>query len=358
MYFKNRIKSKPLAIFFTLIAIGVITILDYISGAELSFSVFYLIPIALLAINRTSSKKQIIIISFIAAACWYFVDATTNTYSHQFYPFWNAHVRLAIFIIIGLLVFNFREKHDQLNDSNTKLKYLNDEKNKFIGIAAHDIRNPISGIYSFSDLILSDKDSKMNTEETEIVHHIKSLSQNILDLIKNLLDVSKIESGIIELQFLNQDYIAFIKEQVHINQLLAKKKDITIHLSTEKNEMLADIDSHHLSEVLNNLLSNAIKYSNRNNEIKVNVSENQGMILTEIIDKGKGIPLEEQNKLFNYFQKTSTQPTDGESSTGLGLAIVKKIVLAFKGSIGVKSVVNEGSNFYFRFPVKSTEIAR
>ncbi|MGJ8593329.1 MAG: sensor histidine kinase [Aquaticitalea sp.] len=354
MPFIDRIKSKPLVISITLIIIGIITLCDYYSGSELSFSVFYLIPIALLAISNTCSKRQIIIISFFAAACWYFVDINTKIYSHQFYAFWNAHVRLAIFISIGLLVFYFRQKHDQLNETNAKLKHLNDEKNKFIGIAAHDIRNPVSGIYSFADLILSDKDSKMTDDEKESVSLIQSLSENILELIVQLLDVSKIESGHIALNFDRHDYIVFVKKQIRINQLLAKKKDISIQFSTELDELIADIDTHHLSEVLNNLLSNAIKYSDKNSVIIVKVSEEKGLIFTEVIDTGKGIPLDEQNKLFNYFQRTSTKPTDGESSTGLGLAIVKKIVLAFNGSIGVKSVVNEGSNFYFKFPVKNS----
>ncbi len=353
MFFIDRIKSKPLAILFTLAFIGLMAFLDYITGTELSFSVFYLIPIALLAVGRTSSKRQIIIISFIAAACWYFVDVQTTSYSHQFYPFWNANVRWVISIAIGLLVSNFREKHDQLEDTITKLNYLNDEKNKFIGIAAHDIRNPISGVYSFSELLLDEDKSKMNDEELEIVKIIKSLSQEILDLIKNLLDVSKIESGKIDLNYQRQDYISFIKNLLKINQLLATPKNISIKLESKHIELTTDFDAHYMSVVINNLLSNAIKFSEKNTVITIKISEHNNRVLTEVIDNGKGIALDEQNKLFNYFQKSSTKPTDGESSTGLGLAIVKNIINNFKGTIGLKSNLNEGSNFYFTFPVKN-----
>ncbi len=351
MFIIDRIKSKPLAILFTLICIASISLLDYVTGSELSFSIFYLIPIAILAVSRNSSKRQIIIISFIAAAFWYVVDLSTNEYSHPLYPFWNAHVRLFIFISVGILVFNFREKYDQLNHANEKLNYLNDEKTKFIGMAAHDIRNPVSAIYSFSDLLLNDSKSTINEEEREIIGLVKSLSNSILKLINQLLDVSIIESGNIELNFMNQDYNTFVARQVHINQLLASKKQISIDLNFNGSKLLADFDDHHLSQVLNNLLTNAIKYSERESHIKVNVSEVDGMILTEVIDTGKGIPDDEQIQLFNYFQKTSTRPTEGESSTGLGLAIVKKIVTACNGAVDVKSTLNEGSNFYFTFPV-------
>ncbi|MEZ4803763.1 MAG: HAMP domain-containing sensor histidine kinase [Gelidibacter sp.] len=351
MLYVDTVKNKPLAMALTLIAIGIITALDYISGAELSFSIFYLIPISILSISRISNKTMIISIALVAAICWYMVDVNSKTYSSFFFPIWNAFVRLAIFITIGLLVFSFREKQTGLNETNQKLKHLNEEKNRFIGMAAHDIRNPISGIYSFSDLLLNDKETKMNEDELEIVQLMKSLSQNVLDIIKNLLDVAKIESGKIELTTVHQDYIKFVKEQIYLNQLLANQKNIVLHLQSDEMQLFADFDSHYMSEILNNLLSNAIKFSEKKSDIHINVSKKDKQILTEVIDHGKGIPFEEQEKLFNYFQKTSTQPTDGESSTGLGLAIVKKLVTAFNGSIGVKSNRNEGSNFYFTFPI-------
>ena len=352
MFYIEKITSKPLALLMTLVTIGVITVLDYLSGAEMSFSIFYLIPISILSISKTSSKRMIILVSVVAAICWFLVDSNSKDYSNFFFPVWNAFVRLTIFITIGLLIQSFRYKNEALNKTNETLKYLNDEKNKFIGIAAHDIRNPISGIYSFSDLLLSDKNSKMNEEELEIVTMMKSLSENILDLIKYLLDVSKIESGKIDLKFVNQDYIAFLKKQIHINQLLANKKQIKIDLHTSDLQIMADFDDHYMTEVINNLLSNAIKYSERNGTITIKVALKNDLILTEIIDQGHGIPLDEQDKLFKYFHKTSTKPTEGETSTGLGLAIVKKLVDSFGGTIGVKSKIKEGSNFYYSFPTK------
>lgn len=353
MFYIDRVKSRPLAIVLTLLSFAIITTLDYLTGAEMSFSIFYLIPIAILSVSRTSNKRLIFMASLFAAICWFSVDSSDREYSHIFFPIWNAFVRLTIFITIGLLIYSFRFKSDAFRKSNKQLQELNEEKNRFIGMAAHDIRNPVSGIYSFSDLLLNDKDSKMNEEELEIVQLMKSLSQNVLDLIKNLLDVATIESGKIELTYKKQDYVKFVQEQIYINQLLANQKGINIKLNSEASEIIADFDSHYMTEVLNNLLSNAIKYSQKKSDIQVNLSSKNDQILTEVIDQGKGIPLDEQKKLFNYFQKTSTQPTDGETSTGLGLAIVKKIVTAFKGQIGVKSDLNKGSNFHFTFPVNN-----
>ena len=151
----------------------------------------------------------------------------------------------------------------------------------------------------------------------------------------------------------NQDYLSFLQHQISVNRILAKHKEISISFHYPVVEIALLFDEHYLSEVVDNLLSNAIKYSNKNTEIVVRVSQDNGkQILTEVIDQGQGILAEEQQKLFNYFQTTSSRPTGGEQSTGLGLAIAKKIVVLHGGEIGLKSVPNEGSTFYFLLPVR------
>jgi signal transduction histidine kinase len=323
----------------------IIGFIDYISGPELSFAIFYLIPLALLALYRGTTVILIIISSVFASILWFVAEYTSRDYSHIFFPVWNAFVRLSIFLIVGFLLFSYKEKLK-------KLKAFNIEKNKFIGMASHDLRSPLSGIHAFSNLLLTEYHARLNPEASEIIHLIKTMSSNCLELIKDLLDISKIESGNIELHYEKQDYIAFIKEQIRINQLLAKNKNITLSLQSQKDSIQAEFDNHYFTEVIGNLLSNAIKYSHKNSDIIIKISiENQHQILTEVIDKGQGIPENEQQKLFNYFQRTSTQPTDGEQSTGLGLAITKKIITHHNGQIGVKSILNQGSNFYFSFPV-------
>ena len=146
-------------------------------------------------------------------------------------------------------------------------------------------------------------------------------------LLKNLLNVSTIESGKVELKIKKLNYIEFVTQQKKFNQILANNKKIKIALITELDAVDLFFDNNYLSQAIDNLLSNAIKYSTHHSDILIKVSINDNNhILTEIIDNGKGIREEELDTLFNYFQKTSTRPTDGESSTGLGLAISKKII--------------------------------
>lgn len=344
-----KIENKFIITLFSFVLLTIIGFLDYLTGTEVSFLLAYLIPIFLISFYNKSEKTLLIINALFAAIIWFIVDLYTQEYSNPFNPIWNAFVRFSIFLIIGLLVLNLKEKYKNVIELNLELQKMNEEKNKFIGIAAHDLRNPIGAIFSFSDLLLTDPNiAKMDFKAIQMLSYIKELSSNSLNLLKNLLDVSTIESGTIELSYKFQDYIDFITKLMYFNLLIAKEKEISIKLETIEKELYFNFDEHYLGEVINNLLTNAIKFSHRNSHIRICISvTDKNKIKTEIIDEGQGIPVSEQAKLFNYFQKTSTQPTDGEQSNGLGLAIVKKIIIEHKGSINVISEVGKGSNFYF-----------
>jgi len=354
MFIIRKIENRFTVLILNLLLIGLIGYLDFLTGPELSFSFFYLIPISLLSLYRNTSLVSVLVSSIFASFLWFLAEYVTRDYSIIFFPIWNAFVRLTIFTMIGLLILYLKEKHKKVSLVNSNLKAINEEKNKFIGITAHDIRNPISGIYSYSDLLITNYKDDVKPDVLEIIILIKTICSSTLIILQNLLDISKIEAGIVELKLKNQDYLSLVKQQISLNQIIAKNKNITILFHTIKNTIITNFDEHYLSEVLDNLLSNAIKYSSNGSEIIVNISlTNNNQILTEVIDKGKGIPIGEQQKLFNYFQKTSTQPTDGEPSTGLGLAIAKKIVTLHNGEIGLKSDLNKGSVFYYTLPIKN-----
>ncbi|NEW79521.1 MAG: HAMP domain-containing histidine kinase [Gelidibacter sp.] len=348
----QKIENKFVITLFSFILLSIIGFIDYSTGSEVSLLLAYLIPILLISFYDKSEKKLLFVNALFAAFVWFVADFNTRDYSNLFNPIWNAAVRFSVFIIIGLLVLNIREKYKKVIKLNEELQKLNEEKNKFIGVAAHDLRNPIGAIFSFSDLLLEDYSNKIDPKATKMLLYIKELSNNALDLLKNLLDISKIESGTIELSPQYQDYIAFTKKLMDFNLLIAKKKNISMQLETTENSLFFNFDENYLSEVINNLLTNAIKFSYQNSNILIRISAtNKNTVKTEVIDEGQGIQKEEQANLFNYFQKTSTQPTDGEQSSGLGLAIAKKIIIEHKGSLGLISELGKGSNFFFELPI-------
>ncbi|MDO7170611.1 sensor histidine kinase [Mariniflexile sp. AS56] len=347
----NRFETSYLGFLLTLVAILVIGVIDFKTGVELSFSFFYIIPIALFSKHRATNKVSIISLALVAACCWFISEYANRDFSMFCFPVWNALVRLFIFLLIGFSLFNLRIKEMKLNGINNDLQLLNNEKNKMIGVAAHDLNNPISAINSFSHLLIHDSE---NTKKDLIegLEIIETLSSNTLGVLKNLLSVSTIESGKVVLNIEQHNYVEFVRQQMLFNQILANNKKITISLDAPMETISLGFDANYLSQVMGNLISNAIKYSVQNSHITIRIlKSDSNFVRTEIIDNGKGIQEKELEKLFNYFQKTTTQPTDGESSTGLGLAISKKIITLHQGEIGVKSTIDKGSVFYFTLPM-------
>lgn len=349
-FYKNKIGIQ-ITVYITILIIG---ILDYITHSDFSFAIFYIIPIALYALYNGINVLNIIYISLLSTLLWFMADFSGHHYPNMFFPFWNSFVRLSIFIIVGIILLKFKENFKKLNKLNVELQSINEEKNRFIGTAAHDLRAPLGIIMNYTDFLINYEKSIFDEKSINILNTINSISEHSLNLINNLLDVSKIESGKIELNNAEYDYVKFIQEQLVYNRMIAEKKQISILLKCEQKSIPGVFDKLYLTQVINNLLSNAIKFSYRGGEIMVDVTFEPGnLILTKIIDHGKGIKKEEQKMLFNYFHKTSTYSTEGEISTGLGLAIVKKIILAHCGEIGVESEYDKGSVFYFTLPLKS-----
>ena len=352
MFAVLKITNQYLISLFSLILIFLVGFTDYKTGSEISFSVFYLVPLAFLSLYKGSKVPVIIFASILAGAVWLIADYLTDKqYSSMIILFWNGLVRLIIFLLVTILLYRLKTKQKELVDANKRLTHLNYEKNKYLGIAAHDLRNPMGTIVSFSDLIMNDPETyPVNPDTLEILKLLKQTSENSMDLLKDLLDISKIESGEIELNLKQSDYKEFLGHQIRISQMLANTKDIIIQSEFPDEQIMLNFDQHYLVEVITNLLSNAIKYSYPHSFVIVRVTLHDDLVKTEIIDHGVGIPEDEHKLLFRIFQKTSARTTAGESSTGLGLAIAKKVVLLHNGTIDVFSRKNEGSNFYFTLP--------
>jgi signal transduction histidine kinase len=191
----------------------------------------------------------------------------------------------------------------------------------------------------------------LTVKQKEFLKRINDCSQFTINLLNDLLDLSKIESGRLELEITKNDYIDFLKNNIELNNFFAHEKGISIHLERRDQIPLVDFDKNKMEQVLNNLISNAIKYSYPNTEIRIEVEKKVDSVLTKVIDQGQGIPEDEQLNIFKAFQKASTKPTAGEKSTGLGLAIAKKIVEGHKGEIWVESEVGKGSTFSFKLPI-------
>ena len=246
-----------------------------------------------------------------------------------------------------LLEEQFQKKNEELNIANEKLSLVNKEKDRFIGIASHDLQNPLVAINLLSKILLRDEINDP-VKLKELYGGILQASVQMNDLIKNYLNVTRIETGSVILNIMPID-IKLLTNQIISRYLeIAQRKNITIYFSPTKNFIL-DTDSQCFTQIFENLISNAIKYTPRGKNIFVKIYSKGDFINIQIEDEGVGIKKNELPMLYDKFQKISSKPTDGESSTGLGLNIVKFLVDQLNGLIKVKSTIGRGTTFTVSF---------
>lgn len=241
-----------------------------------------------------------------------------------------------------LLRFNDQQK--ELEAANQKLEDLNQEKNRILGIVAHDLRNPLGNIILLSDFMMNDAPG-LEGEQLEFAQMINESGSFLLNMVESLLNVSKIEAGKLELDLVNKNLIDVIEHTIKVNKFLSDKKSIKMSFNHDISQIDMLLDEGKMQQVFNNLISNAIKFSKPDTQIEISAETNGNTAMISVRDQGQGISSDEIGKLFKYFSKTSTQSTAGEESTGLGLAICKKIVEAHGGNISVESQVGTGSVF-------------
>lgn len=245
------------------------------------------------------------------------------------------------------------KRTSDLNGANKKLMEANDLKNKFLGIASHDLRNPLYIIQSLSEALLENSQSGvLHKNHIKLLRKINSSSNHMAVLLNNLLDISKIESGKIELDKKAHDFNVILENQVELNQLIADKKGIRLIIKLG-NIPLLSVDKNAMTQVIDNFISNAIKFSPPDARIDIGTDNTGNGIRFWVRDQGPGISSEDQKLLFGEFQTLSAKPTGGEKSTGLGLAIVKKIINLHGGKVGVCSEPGKGCTFYFTIPPDS-----
>jgi signal transduction histidine kinase len=229
------------------------------------------------------------------------------------------------------------------------LEEMNQTKNRFMGMCAHDMRNPLSLIMGHCELIQDGTMGKLNEDLSSSIEIIEKSSMKMLNMVNSFLDISVIESGKLELKFSAGSLKSVVEEYLETCRFLADRKNIKIHASLNDT---ADMffDKYRISQALDNIIGNAIKYSPQGSTILIMLDEVKGNIRLRVQDEGPGITEDDKKKLFQEYRRLKSQPTGGEMSTGLGLAITKKIIDYHHGRIEVESQPGNGSTFVLIFP--------
>ncbi|MEH0156720.1 tetratricopeptide repeat-containing sensor histidine kinase [Limibacter armeniacum] len=235
-----------------------------------------------------------------------------------------------------------------IQQKNSQLSKLNEDKNHLIGIVAHDLRNPLTSALSLSEL-LKDEDQALNEEQQICINSISHSLKRMDFMIRRILDIKAIDSGHLNIKMQKCEIDLLLEEIVAGMEVRATNKASILQLSLKPVEV--EIDKNYFRQVMENLISNAIKFSPKNSTITIGIELNMEKAQVYVQDQGPGLSEADQQKLFGQYQKLSARPTGGEDSTGLGLSIAKKFTEAMNGSIWCESTPNNGAKFVVAFDV-------
>ena len=244
--------------------------------------------------------------------------------------------------------------HLELKRQQDELRALNETKNRFLGTAAHDLRNPLSSIRGLTELMLEGATGEITEEQKEMLSMVFDTSDHMLALVNDLLDVAVIESGKFDLERESVDLVKLVADRLRILRPGANKKEIQVETEFSKPPPCW-IDAQRVVQVFDNLFTNAIKFSPKKSEVIVRIWETETEVILEVEDQGPGISEEDQKRLFGEFERLGTKTTGGESSTGLGLSIVNRIMKAHGGEVRVESEIEKGTKMAAVFPKTNPE---
>lgn len=232
----------------------------------------------------------------------------------------------------------------------TEYQELDEAKTNFIATVSHELKTPISSIKMSLKLLDDERVGKMNEEQKELVQHIKEDCGRLLKITSELLDLSQVETGNLQLNFVKSDPRKIAIYAIDAVRFQAEQKDIELELISRNDLPKVNVDTEKTAWVLVNFLSNAMRYSSKKSKVVIQILKSGNNIEFSVRDFGKGIEPQYQKRLFDrYFQV----PTDGnnKSGSGLGLAISKDFIEAEGGKIWVESEIGEGSRFCFFLPI-------
>ncbi len=245
----------------------------------------------------------------------------------------------------------------ELELRNREVERANRLKSEFLASMSHELRTPLNAIIGFSDLLAEGRGGGLGEKQLRFVGHIQKGAHHLLELINDILDLSKIEAGRLELHRDHFKLASALNEVLPTIRPLAQNKQIEIVDAASDRSIVLDADRVRLKQILYNLLSNAIKFTPEGGRAGVEAVEAGDFAVIAVWDTGIGIPDEEQQPIFDEFYQAGTTTKGVKEGTGLGLAITRRLVQQHGGSIRVESRPGHGSRFSFTIPIARCEAA-
>lgn len=243
-------------------------------------------------------------------------------------------------------------QNERLVSVNQNLVELNNEKNEFLGIVAHDLKNPLASILLGIEMLQRYQDRMTADQQAKRLTDMRTTSKRMQAIITNLLDVNAVDTGKFTLVPSEFNFADAVRVVVDDYAERAKEKNIALNFEAESPSILAFADSNATVQILDNLVSNAVKYSPFSTTAWISVRVVDGKAQCLVKDEGPGLSEEDKKKLFGKYARLSAKPTGGEHSTGLGLSIVKKLAEAMRGTVWCESELGQGATFILELPMQ------
>jgi PAS domain S-box-containing protein len=243
-------------------------------------------------------------------------------------------------------------KNQELELRNREIERANRLKTEFVASMSHELRTPLHTIIGFAELMAEELEGSLNPKQKRFVDHIYKDSLHLLELINDVLDISRIEAGHLELRLEFFDLTTAIEEVLATIRPQTAAKSLRLEASIVLGATV-HADRVRFKEILYNLLSNAVKFTPQGGVIRVGAEVRDAFVEISVLDSGIGIPHEEQDAIFDKFYQVGSTTTGLREGTGLGLAITRQLVEAHGGRIRLRSAPGEGSQFFFSMPIEA-----
>ena len=273
---------------------------------------------------------------------------------------WVSTTRAPLFDRSGQIIGTFGISRDitervraqeELQAAKEAAEYADRAKSDFLANMSHELRTPLNAIIGFAEILRDEIIRPIRPDQKELVVDIHTSGRHLLNMINDILDLSKIEAGTMDLDFETFSIVDTMEEVNTVVNALASKK--RIHLIQEfDRDITVTADKTKFKQILYNLLANGVKFTNEGGRVTTKLEISENSLLVRVIDTGVGITPEDQEMLFQAFTQVDTSKARAHEGTGLGLALTKRLVELHGGEIWVESTVGEGSTFSFTLPIQ------
>jgi signal transduction histidine kinase len=333
-------RSRASVIILGILLVALLGIVDYATGSEFSFSIFYLLPISMVAWFVGFPAGALI--SVLAAIAYLTDTIGRDLYSHASIPYWNTLARLGFFFIVASALSSLRATRNR--------------REELLQFIIHDLRSPLANVMTGLEILHDDADARLDSEQKNFVEMCMASCRRMLTLINALLDLPRLEK---RRMFIKTEPV--LAEQLcsaALNQvrLLAKQKGLKFREEYPEEMIMVHADSAVTIRVLENILSNAVKFSPEDSTVTIRVYEREpGTIAFSIHDEGEGIPEEWSEKVFDTYSQGENHRSTGLAGSGLGLTFSRYALEAQRGHIWLDSGKGTGTTITFALPRASID---